>query len=74
MKKIEQNQNDSKSHILMLVSVNQLYKRLDKKPYTLRQKSNWLHHLEVSTLFSIYYLLHELKHQQYQHIEHHISF
>lgn len=34
MKKIEQNQNDIKSHILMLVNVNQLYKWLDRKPYT----------------------------------------
>ncbi len=40
MKKIEQNQNDSKSHILMLASVNQLYKSLDKKPYILWWKSN----------------------------------
>ena len=40
MKKIEQNQNGRKSHILMLVYVNQLYKWLDKKPYILRQKSD----------------------------------
>lgn len=40
MKKIEQNQNDSKSHILMSVNVNQLYKWLDRKPYILWWKSN----------------------------------